>query len=32
MVLLDVLMIVLLIAGFGIIKLFLNWCDKQVHR
>lgn len=29
---LDLLMIVMLVAGFGIVKLFTDWCSKQIKR
>lgn len=32
MMILDILMIIVLVAGFGLIKLFANWCEKQVNR
>lgn len=29
---LDMLMLVLLVAGFGLVRLFTNWCDYQIKR
>ena len=28
----DVLMIFTLLAGFGLMKLFINWCGRQVDK
>lgn len=32
MMTLDILIFVLLAAGFGLVTLFTNWCEKQVNR
>lgn len=30
--LLDFAMVLTLVVGFGIVKLFTDWCEKQIKR